>query len=287
VSDQMVDNALEDFRKQFATFHEQTAPAKIGNRVEIDFEGYHDSKPIDGGVSKNHPIILGNQVFVPGFEEELIGLSKGEKKEFTVKFPKDYHKKDLQSKNVTFKVEMKDVKDVRLPDFTNEWVQTVSGKRIQSVDDLKVFIRKQLEEEHVSNERKRLENEYIELFVKRVDVELPETLVSDELEYMQRQFQEDLSQKGIEMEQFLTAQKLTQKGLYDSWRQPAEKKIKLRLGLLNISEHEHIETTEDEVTQAMKGANVKNVDDEHTRTAVRSSLIIQRTFQKLFDQAIA
>ena len=135
VGDEQVEDVLKNMQKKAVEFQEVERPAAMGDWTEIDFEGFVEGKPFEGGSSKKHPLIIGDKVFIPGFEEGLVGLGKGEEKEIEVTFPSDYHNSGLAGKQGRFKVKMNLVKAVNYPEINDEFAKKHAGQ--ENLDALK------------------------------------------------------------------------------------------------------------------------------------------------------
>mgnify|MGYP001016239347 CR=1 FL=1 len=190
VTDEEVEGVLKDIRKNLAKFESVDRPAKKGDRIEVDFEGFVDNLPFDGNKSQNHPIILGEGKMVPGFEEGLVGLRKDEEKEIPVEFPADYHAKHLAGKKAIFKTKMKEVAEIIQPPIDDAFAEKVGG--LKTLNELKVKIKEELLNTKVVQERERLESQIIDQLITKTTMTVPETLVSEEEHSLFHQAEEGL-----------------------------------------------------------------------------------------------
>lgn len=228
-------------------------PAKKGHRVEVDFEGFDDGgAALENTKSKNHPIVLGDGNMIPGFEEELIGLKSGEKKEFDITFPKEYHHKPFQSKKVKFKVEVKLVEKLNTPELSDELAEKISGRKM-TAKELKEDIKKSLSARKLEEEKGRQEGVFIEELIKKSKIDIPASLLEDEIKHMLNEFKQDLEQKqGIQFEEFLAQSKKTEDDLKKEYEKEAEKRIKARLILSHVLKEEKIEVTDKEMEKLIE-----------------------------------
>ncbi len=250
VSDQQVEEEVQHFRTYHATYSDITRAAQMGDRVEIDFSGSDETGvPLDGTTSKNHPMVLGDKTFVPGFEEELVGMKIGDEKEFTVTFPKDYFHKPFQNKPVKFKVKLNRLEERHLPELDAEFIKKVSGKDLTEAEfkaEVKVNLLKNLEQD----EKNRLENELLEKIRDNTEVKLPESLVDEEVHFIIDEIRDNAVRRGIKWEEYLKATGKTEEDLHKEKHQDAENRLKLRFGVQELFKLEKIEVGDEELEKA-------------------------------------
>jgi len=246
-TDQDVEEVLKDVQKRHATYKEVEREAKKGDKVEIDFEGFdQEGKTLENTKSKDHPLVIGEGSLVPGFEEALIGMKKGENKTFEVEFPKDYFHKPFQGKKVKFTAEMKKVMEVSMPEFTQEFITEITGSD-KSIEEVKKNIMENLQHDKEHQEKVRRENEYLEKVIDLTKVEIPEILVEEEIDGIMDEFKTDLEQRGIPFEKYLEQTKKKVEDLRKERRKEAENRLTLRFGLQKIFDQEKIDVTEAEL----------------------------------------
>lgn len=284
VEDKDVDEVLAEIQKKHATFKEVDRAAKKGDRVEVDFEGFDEGGAVlESTKSKNHPVILGEGTLVPGFEEELEGVKKGEEKEFTVTFPKDYFHKPFQGKKVKFKAKMNTVAEVELPGLTPDFLKKIAGAEI-GLDEVKLNIRANLEHERKHEEHDRRENEYLEEVINHTKVELPDSLVDEEVEGMIQEFSDELEGRGLNLQKYLEATKKEIKDLKEERKKEAEKRLSLRFGLQHLFEQEKIQVSDDDLKKELE--KIKNLYPENERYKIdqeykEGSYLVKRLENKL------
>ncbi|HRY91010.1 MAG TPA: trigger factor [Candidatus Gracilibacteria bacterium] len=284
VEDKDVDEVLAEIQKKHATFKEVDRAAKKGDRVEVDFEGFDEGGAVlESTKSKNHPVILGEGTLVPGFEEELEGVKKGEEKEFTVTFPKDYFHKPFQGKKVKFKAKMNTVAEVELPGLTPDFLKKIAGAEI-GLDEVKLNIRANLEHERKHEEHDRRENEYLEEVIKHTKVELPDSLVDEEVEGMIQEFSDELEGRGLNLQKYLEATKKEIKDLKEERKKEAQKRLSLRFGLQHLFEQEKIQVSDADIKKELE--KIKNLYPENERYKIdqeykEGSYLVKRLENKL------
>jgi trigger factor len=235
--------------------------AANNDSVEVDFSVSIDGKVIEGGESKNHALIIGKGVFIPGFEENLIGTREGEEKEFSLSFPVDYFKKDLAGKEANFKVKMNLVQERQLPEIDDQFA--VSLGNFKNLEELKKNIKEGMEHENEHKIKEEKNTKYLDEIVKNVEGEIPDALLADETNRMMQEFSGQIQSAGMTLDDYLAKLKKTKKDLEKEWSGQAEKRVKSALALKEIAKMEDVkvETTEVEAEMNKTVQYYKNVKD--------------------------
>jgi trigger factor len=284
VTPEEVEHVLNDIQQRHAKYVEVDRAAKMKDKVEIDFEGFDEGgAPLENTKSTNHPLLLGEKTLVEGFEEELVGLKKGEKKTFHITFPKDYFHKKFQGKKVEFRVEVKKVEEVVLPEFTPEFIKQLAGSE-KTMDELKKIVEENLLRDHEYEEKVRRENEVLEKLIDKTQVEIPESLIEEELDGMIDEMKSDLENRGIPFDKFLEQSKKELKDLRADRRKEALKRLTLRFGLQQVFEQDHLSVSEDELKKEIE--HVISLYPEHEREKLKKeyttgSYLVRRLENKL------
>lgn len=226
-----VDKILENLQKQKATFVQIDQEAKSGDWAEISFEGSLKGVRIDQMCSKHHPLIIGENSLIPGFEDNLIGMKKGEKKTFKIKFPKDYHSKEYAGKEAEFSVEVLELKEVNLPAIDDAFAADFGQKDAKT---LRSEIEKNLGLELDQKYDQEVENKVLEKVLPLVKADLAPEMIDKEVERILAGYQEQLKGMGMNFETYLSSVKKTVEELKKEMRPTAEKNIKIGLMLGKI-----------------------------------------------------
>ncbi len=290
VTDQDIKNDLEALRERYAEFKEVTRKAKSGDKTEIDFEGTQKGAPLENTKAEKYPIILGSGAFIPGFEENLVGMAKGEDKTFDVTFPKDYHEAKLQGQKVTFKVKMISISEKILPEVNDEFAKKFGI--FKNVKELEDGIRKNLDEVKEMEERRRLEEEIMTKISEKVSVEIPETLAHQEIHRMWHDAEANLQQSGVTMERYLEMSKKTKEELEKEMEPDAQKRVKIGLVLSKIAEVEEVKATQKEIEKEKKSILAssgnseevkKQLEDYETEHQIENGIISKKTIELLIE----
>lgn len=296
IEEKDVDNVFDNLRKHYATYTPIDRPVKKGDKVEIDFKGTDtEGKPLEGTESKNHPLVVGDNTLIPGFEENLEGMKVGETKTFAVTFPKDYHAAQFQSKVVNFETTIQKADEAKLPELNDEFVEQVTGEK-KTVEELKKEIRDNLETQRKNEGRMRQEDKLLEAILDKTEAEIPEQLIEEEIEYILEDMKADLSEKGITFEQFLKSTKKTQEDLVKENRKEAEKRIKIRLALQYLFKEEGVDVDDKDI-EAELDEIVLNYPPEQREAAkleykkntqmmlrIKNRAMLRKLFDKLLEQ---
>jgi len=236
---------------------------KNNDSVEIDFEVLVGGVPIENGTSKNHPLIIGKGVFIPGFEENLIGMKEGEEKKFELAFPESYHKKDLAGKLATFKVKMNLVQERQTPGINDDFAKSLG--KFSDLAALRKSIKEGLahEKEHKLKEERR--TKFIEEIIKNSNTDLPDIIIEEELEKMIQEFEYQISSMGMTIDQYLKNIKKEKEDLKKDWKPQAEKRVVSALALQQIVKDENIKVDSKEIEAEINKTvqyykNVKDIE---------------------------
>ncbi len=238
VSDSDLEKILENLRRQKATFDPIDRTAKMGDLADLSYEGSIKGVKIEAMASKNHPVVLGEKTLIPGFEEEVVGMKKYDKKTFKIKFPKDYHAKEYAGKEAEFAVEVNDLKEVKLPEVDDSFAADFGHK---TAADLKKAITENLQQEYSQKAQNDLEQAILDKMLPLVKVEVPDAMIESEIDRMIHDYEHRLQHSGLNFQAYLDSTKKTVEGLRKEMRESAIKNIKVGLMLGKIIEQEKID----------------------------------------------
>lgn len=248
IKDEQVDKVIEDVRKMRAKESTVDRPAQTGDKVNIDFDVYQDKVPIEHGAQKNYSLVIGENKFIPGFEDKIIGMKAGAEKAFELKFPDKYFQEKLAGKTAEFKVKCHQVMAVELPELTDEFIKDLSGNKFDSVVKLKENIKTNLEQEEKNKQEQRLEIEMLDKLVELSEFEvIPDMLIENESHKMLHELQDGIDQQGMKFEDYLVSIKKTEQQLEEEFKPQAEKRVKTAIITREIFNQEEFEVRPDEV----------------------------------------
>ncbi len=263
VTQEEIDKAVADMRSHYAENVMKDGAIADGDITVIDFEGFKDGVPFDGGKAENYDLTIGSKTFIPGFEEQLIGMKQDEEKEIKVTFPEDYHSEDLKGKEVTFKVKVKEVKTVSVPELSKEFFEDLGMEGVNSKETLEAQIKENLKaRKDVDAENKYLDD-LLEEAAKEVEVEIPDVMTHEEIHRMMHQYEENLQMQGLSLDQFYQYTNSNEEALEAQMHDEAEKRVLYRLMLEAIAVKEGIEATDEEAdAEATKMAEKYKMEKE-------------------------
>ena len=241
-----VEEEIEKAKKQYADLEIKDGKIENGDVAVIDYEGFKDGKPFDGGKAENYSLEIGSGSFIPGFEEALIGLKKGDSKDVNLTFPKDYHAEELKGKKVVFKVTINEVKTKVYPELNEEFFLDLGLEGVKTIDEFKKTIKDSLKEQREYDAENKYIDALFDAVLKQTTVEVPHELIHEEIHRMMHEYEERLKMQGITLEQFYQFTNSSAEALEAQMHPEAEKRIKLRFIIEEIIKKEKITATDKE-----------------------------------------
>lgn len=248
VEQKEIENAVKWLRESRATLITVSRGAGTGDRVEIDFTVKHNGLKLEGGESKNHPLVIGEGSFIPGFEEKLIGLKANDEKTFSLVVPLGYHDKTIAGKELEFSVSVKLVQERKLPELTDDFVRSIG--KFENAAGLEKNIREGVLQEKEMKERDRIRAEIVETLARETKTELPEVMIGAEQKKMLEELKNGTGRMGLKWEEYLQHIKKSEEDLKRDWLADAEKRVKIALILREIAKRENITPSPEEIQEA-------------------------------------
>lgn len=246
IDTQEVNKALENLQKMHAKETLVDREAKQNDKVEIDFETFLDKIPVDNGQQKKFQLVLGEGSFIPGFEEKILGMKKDEERQFELKFPKEYHQKNLADKLVSFKVKVHNVYNLELPQLTDEFAKGLGP--FKTANELKSKIKENLSAEQIQRAKQQLEEKIINSIVEKSKfADIPDILVSSETKKMMDELEHNIGHQGMQFEDYLTHLKKSREDLMIDFMPQAVKRVKSALVIREVGKQQNIDITDAEV----------------------------------------
>lgn len=262
VTAKQVDEAVEQAREKQARIVETDEAAKNGDIVNIDFVGSVDGVKFDGGSAESYDLELGSGSFIPGFEEQLVGAKKGEKKDVNVKFPEDYHAEELKGKNALFECTINAVKKKELPALDDEFVKDVS--EFDTLAEYKADVKNKLMKDAEDRADREFEDALVQAVVDNADVEVPQAMIDQEAEDMAREFEYRLSYQNIKLDDYLKYLNMTRDQLLDEYKEQAAKSVKVRLVMEAIVKAEELKFEEKDIDEKLADMAARANQDVET-----------------------
>ena len=251
VTDEDINHELSHMQEHNARLRNiEDRPVEKGDITVIDFEGFVDGKAFEGGKAENHELEIGSNTFIPGFEDQIIGMKIDEEKDINVKFPDEYFSKDLAGKDATFKVKLHEIKKKELPELNDEFAKDTS--EFDTLEELKKSIKDRMEKENEQKQKYETEEEVIKAVCDNIKVDIPSGMIETETENMLKDIENRLSYQGLKLDQYLKMLGKTKEEMQKEYEPQAIEAIKSRLMLEAVIKAEKIEATDDEIEEKMK-----------------------------------
>lgn len=275
VSEEEVDAELKRIQENFAELEvKEEGEVENGDTAVIDFEGFKDGVAFEGGKGENHPLEIGSNSFIPGFEEQVIGMKKEETKDINVTFPENYQAAELAGQPVVFKVTVHEIKAKVLPELNDDLAKDVNAPNVETMEDLKALIRKNQEEQKQQNAENEATNKLISTVVDACEVEIPEIMIKNETDDMIQDYANRLQQQGISLQQFFQITGQSEETLREQMAKDAESKVKLRLVLDAVATQENLEVGEEDIdTEYGLIASQYNMEKDKVKELIPASSI--------------
>ena len=286
VTDELVDEEIKKVLDRNSRLVEvEGRAAKDGDTAVIDFEGFVDGVPFEGGKAEKYSLALGSGNFIPGFEEQVVGHEAGEEFSINVNFPEDYQAENLAGKEAECKIKLHELKEKELPELDDDFVKDVSEK--ETVDEYKAELRTQIEARLKDEAQKDIDDQIAAKLIDLAQGDIPEAMYENQVNDMMRDFEMRLRQQGmnIDMKTYMQYMGMEESTVREMYREEAEKKVKLRLALQSIAAKENIEVTEADIEdEYSKMAEAYKMDVKQVKAAIPAdSLSEDIKVQKALD----
>ena len=288
VEDSEIDDQIVTLLNQKADLElKEDGEVEDGDTTVIDFEGFKDGVPFEGGKADNYDLVIGSNSFIPGFEDQLIGMKPEETKEIDVTFPDTYHVEELKGQPVKFKVTVHEIKKKVLPELNDEFVKELKYENVNTVDELRNYTKENLLKRKEDDAKRKAEDDLLDKLVEITEVEIPDVLIKSETDNIVQNYEQNFMQQGFSLAQFLqmTGQKI--EDFRESQKDNAIKRIKTNLALSEIGKKEKIEVTDEDLDAEFKkmsemyGMDVEEVKKYVPASSIRSDLKLQKTLDLL------
>jgi trigger factor len=272
VTDEEVDNELKQLQERHAELAvKEEGAVENGDTVVIDFDGYVDGEAFEGGAADNYSLEIGSNSFIPGFEEQLVGLETGAEKDVEVTFPEEYHAENLAGKPAVFKVKVHEIKSKELPALDDEFAKDVNDE-VETLEELKAQTRTRLEEAKKSEAENNLRDTLVEKAAEGVEVDIPNALIENEISRMMQEFEQRLQMQGMNLELYFQFSGQDEAALKAQMQEDAEKRVKYNLTLEAIVKAENIDVSDEDVeAELTKMAEMYNMPVENIKQALGGS----------------
>lgn len=286
VTREEVDNSIKELLNEYAEVVVKEGNVESGDIAIIDFAGYKDGVAFEGGTSENYSLTIGSNTFIPGFEDAVIGMAKGEEKDIELTFPEDYMQEELKGQKVIFKVKVNEIKARKIPELNKEFFEDLNMEGITDKESLE----KDIKEELTHRKEHELEHAYedacLDKAANNMKIEILPELIDDEAHHMYHEFMDRMKRQGISEELYLKYTNSTEEDLIEKMKDEAKKRIQYRYLLREIIKKENIKITDKEAKEKIKEiAKQYNVTEEEilkevgTLEAMKMDLAFQKAVE--------
>ncbi len=259
VEESEIEAELNRLQQRFAELVvKEEGTVENGDTAVIDFEGFKDGVAFEGGKGENYPLEIGSGSFIPGFEEQLVGMAVEESKDITVTFPENYGAEDLAGAEAVFKVTVHEIKAKTLPEINDDLIKDAEIKEVETVEAYKEYVNKNLTTQKENDAERKFENDVLTKLTENTPVEIPEVMVSDEVDSMVNDFAQRLASQGFPLDQYYQMTGLTEEALREQMQPEAKTKVHVRLVLDAIANAENIEVNDEDVEK-----EYQNIADQY------------------------
>lgn len=283
----------EEQEKNARTVSVTDRPVQDKDEVVMDFEGFVDGVAFEGGKGENYPLTIGSGAFIPGFEEQLIGANLEEEKEVNVKFPEEYHAKDLAGKEAVFKCTVHEIKVKELPELDDEFASDVS--EFDTLDAYKADIKAKIKEQKIAEGKRKQEDKAVEEAIANAKMDIPEAMIDTEVRQMANDFAQRLQQQGLSLEQYFQFTGMTADKMTEELKPQALKRIQTRLVLEAIVKAENIEISDEKIDEEiqkmadaykMEADKLKELMGENEKKQMKLDMAVQEAVTFLVENAV-
>ncbi|ADM38774.1 trigger factor [Bacillus spizizenii] len=272
VTDEDVQNELKTLQERQAELVvKEEGAVEEGNTVVLDFEGFVDGEAFEGGKAENYSLEVGSGSFIPGFEDQLVGLEAGAEKDVEVTFPEEYHAEELAGKPAVFKVKIHEIKAKELPELDDEFAKDID-EEVETLAELTEKTKKRLEEAKENEADAKLREELVLKASENAEIDVPQAMVDTELDRMLKEFEQRLQMQGMNLELYTQFSGQDEAALKEQMKEDAEKRVKSNLTLEAIAKAENLEVSDEEVdAELTKMAEAYNMPVENIKQAIGST----------------
>ena len=283
-----VNERLEMMRQRNSRLVSVERPAQNGDTAVIDFEGFLEGVPFEGGKGENHNLELGSGSFVPGFEEQVVGMKAGEEKDLDITFPEQYTP-ELAGKAVVFKVKLHEVKTKEVPELDDEFAKDVS--EFDTLKELKADLKKKITEERQKEADRQAEEALMNQVAAGIEAEIPEVMIENQARQFIDNFKMQIGQQGIPYEEYMKMTGMDEAKMLEDAKEPAEKQVRMDLATAALIKAENIEATDEDIEAEYKkladqfGMDIEMVKKYLTADQIKEQILVSKAIAVVVDSA--
>ncbi|OYD26820.1 trigger factor [Mycoplasma testudineum] len=284
-----IDEEIKTIVKRHSKLVESNEKAEKGDDMTFDFTGFIDGKEFEGGAAEDHSLIIGGGTFIPGFEDQLVGLKKGDKSEVKVTFPKDYYVDEYKAKDAVFKIVVKAVKKREKTELTKEFIEKLGIENVSTVEQLTKYVKEKLDVELIERSKAEFKTAIIKAIDEKSEIVYPRVLVLKEMKKINEKFEETLKQQGITRPEYLEFTKMDEEKLAEQIKAEATKSLTEQMIMIEVSRLEKINAEEKDYESfyirlaSQYGMPLKSVKDALPKAQMQVSIVNEMIINKLIE----
>lgn len=286
-----IQRELDFLAKQRAKIITVNREAKKEDQLEVDFEVSMNGVPIEGGTAKKHQVVIGEGKFIPGFEDQLVGMKAGQEKEFELTFPKEYHQKNIAGKKAKFKVKVNLVQERQIPEINDEFAKGIG--KFENLEGLRKNLKEGIEHEQKHKNEDQQKKKIIDALIEKTKADVPQVLIDSEADRMMGELEQEIAQIGLDKQSYFQQAGISEEKMKDQWKKDlAPKRVKSALALKKIANQQQINPDSKEIEEKMNMIlqyykNVKDLEKkvnlENLYEMVRGELVNEKALEYLME----
>ncbi len=293
VTPEDLDQEMENLQKRNSRMVLVERPAKEGDTVLLDYEGWSDGVQFEGGTAERQPLKLGSGTFIPGFEEQLIGVEPGGEKDVTVTFPEEYHSEDLAGKEAVFKCKVHEIKEEELPELNDEFAKDVS--EYDTLEELRKDTEENLKKAAAAKAENQMKNAVLESVFNANDIDVPEVMVNDEVTNMMNEFDQQLQRQGLNLDQYFQYLNRKPEEFREELKEEAHKKVKTRMIVSAVADQEEIKASDEDLDKEfelmaiqykMDADKIREMLGTESIGFIENDIRVRKAVDFMFEQAV-
>ncbi|CCP88689.1 trigger factor [Candidatus Phytoplasma solani] len=265
---------------------------ELGDTAIFDFEGTIDGKPFAGGNAKNFSLEIGSGQFIPGFEEQMKGMKKGETKDLEVIFPSEYHQKDLANQKTNFKVTLHEIKSKQKPELTLDFIASLQMSAVHTLQDLQNKIKEELLEQKTKIHDQNVSKQVTEQIIATTKLQIPQDIINQEKKRLQNEFELQLKNQNLTLEQYQQYLGITKEKMEAEWLEQAKKELEYQLIMEKIAEEQKITISPEQIEEAYQNLSqihnrpVAHIKHHLNQQSLTNSLLMDEAFKLVVKSVI-
>jgi len=292
VTDDDVDTEIKNMARKNARMVAVDRPAQDGDTVLIDYEGWVGDEQFEGGTAERQPLKLGSGTFIPGFEEQLVGVSTGESKDVQVTFPEEYHAENLAGKEAVFKCKVHEIKEEELPEIDDEFAKDAG---FDTLDELKASKKEELEKSAAAKSENEMKNKVLEKVYEANDIDVPDSMVESEIDNMMNEFDQQLRAQGMDLQSYFKYLDMDPTDFRGQLKEDAHRKVKTRMIVSQVAIQENFEATAEEIDAeienmakqyGLEADKIREMLGTENLGMIAGDLKVRKAMEFMYDSAV-